>query len=93
MNVHLLVGYALEGEHGLLRYRVAHLLRLALEIAKSTILAHLVQVRGQVLLDLGHDHEIEQIELGRYTSPLGTILLQTTNGRGTRTGSHCQDAK
>ena len=49
---------------------------LALEIAKSTVLAHLVWVRGQAQLDLGDDLEIQQIGLRKNTSPLGTILLQ-----------------
>ena len=57
MNMLLLVAYVLEGEHELLRCRVAHMLGLVLESAKSTILAHPVQVRDQVLLDQGHDLE------------------------------------
>ena len=52
MNVRLSAACGLEEGRGQLCYRVEHMLGLALGIAKSTIQAHLVQVLGQVLLDL-----------------------------------------
>ena len=63
--------FQVEG-HVFLHYQVVHLLGLALEIAKSTILAHLVLVlslglRGQVV-----DLKLEQIGLRKDASPLAS---------------------
>ena len=56
---------------------VEHMLGLALEIAKSTILAHLVQALGQVLLDLQTCMLLEHTKYPTHSSRQGTILLRT----------------
>ena len=65
-------------------------LDLEFELAKSTILAHLVQVRDQDRLDLERDLEKRKIGLDTHIFPRETTFLQTTSGQGSRTGCHCQ---
>ena len=68
------------------------MLGLALEIAKSTILAHLVRVLSLVLQDQERG-ELGQIVLHRHTSPLRSRLLQTIVDRGIHIGLHSRNAR
>ena len=66
---------------------------LEVAIAKSTILAHLVQVRGQDLRDLEQDLEKSRLGPDTHIFPQETTSHQTTSDQVSRAGLHSRSVE